>query len=925
MTQRDEDNWVLPNGDVMLNIEANIPAPKEVVTRDIDPDGLGVQTLWLFCFDEFGSYIGRREATDFKIKTPGHYSFTVEVSGATRIIHFLSNIYLDDINASPGMNETTLIPSIISASGRMAYWGRKSFSNKDELITFSNEGNVELFRNQAQVCWSIQGNAQSEGLRVFGYAICNRRAWGTVAPFNSSSENPFYFNLANPYVTLLGEAYNVLASDPTQVSIQGNESEGDPHYIFENPNTLDVPVYAVMKIGTQESTAKYYKIMFVDDSKNQLPIYRNYKYVIKITNLPDQMGYDDFEQAQNGIAANNAWVSIDPEIPELSDGTNTLNILNGTTQIFNNGGEQKLAFTYTGQQSDISVSWLENDGSLSSLSPTFENISGYNYNIKINLAQPGDDPIIGTLLLRAGVFTRKIKIYLMKPFEFKPVWVSTGVPMVKGERMSMTFVIPENYPQELFPITCKISTNKMNANNDLGVQLPIISEVCEYDITNEAGASIKRRTDWGYKFVYTATKSGIQEVFFTLNVSEGSDPQGTVEGCDKVGTNHAHVFIEADNFMDEEKLVLFQNKGSQRRITIQGAASNNPGFGELLLSPTKNQKVSITLNFSSRTDDNIVMRMATTSLIPDSDYSASEGNYYIREKTTNGVVDYYWIKPGNVDNLTLHFLTNTPYVDDLVRFSIDNENEFNYNTDDSKWYKSAAVELISSPKYFTFDFNIIDDNPPISSVKYGIGQPADMYFSIPQETIQNTSVKFFIQTKNLKPDQSDPNNKWLEETIGGYYLNVPQGTDLQDRGKLKFITKRIASAETITISTVDDSQALFKTSFASFDNLPITGTLKLSDASSTHTLTNNSFVTLERKNGTRVGVFNIQSVDIDNVATYKLSIRSEYDFTMDETLIISYTDYSNTVPSVYQTTTTFNDLVNHEDNEQVPLITLVKQ
>ena len=45
MTQRDEDNWVLPNGDVMLNIEANIPAPKEVVTRDIDPDGLGVQTL----------------------------------------------------------------------------------------------------------------------------------------------------------------------------------------------------------------------------------------------------------------------------------------------------------------------------------------------------------------------------------------------------------------------------------------------------------------------------------------------------------------------------------------------------------------------------------------------------------------------------------------------------------------------------------------------------------------------------------------------------------------------------------------------------------------------------------------------------------------------------------------------------------------
>ena len=59
----------------------------------------------------------------------------------------------------------------------------------------------------------------------------------------------------------------------------------------------------------------------------------------------------------------------------------------------------------------------------------------------------------------------------------------------------------------------------MNANDDLGVQLPIVSETCEYQITNEAGATLTRRTDWGYKFVYTATRPGIQEVFFTLNVS----------------------------------------------------------------------------------------------------------------------------------------------------------------------------------------------------------------------------------------------------------------------------------------------------------------------------------------------------------------------------------------------------------------------
>lgn len=83
--------------------------------------------------------------------------------------------------------------------------------------------------------------------------------------------------------------------------------------------------------------------MFVDDNKNLLPIYRNFKYVIRINSAPpESMGYTTFDEAKEGIAANNAWVSVDPEIPELSDGTHTLNILNGTTQIFNEGGEQTI-------------------------------------------------------------------------------------------------------------------------------------------------------------------------------------------------------------------------------------------------------------------------------------------------------------------------------------------------------------------------------------------------------------------------------------------------------------------------------------------------------------------------------------------------------------------------------------------------------
>ena len=273
---------ITANGDIHLKVTANIPAPKQVITRDIDPDGLGVNTLWLFCFNEFGEYIGRREAGNFAATDEtGHYSFEVDVPGSTDIIHFLSNVYLDDFNDRDnfGRNETTVIPSFVSASGRMCYWGRSN------LATLQSGGNVELYRNQAQVRWNT---TLPEGMRIYGYGICNRRAWGTLAPFNTEAEqgSPFDFTLANPYVTEPAEEYQILASDPTEATVQGDVSEGDPHYIFENPNTLDAPVFAVMKIGINgqnESNAKYYKIMFVDDEKNQLEIYRNYEYVISIT------------------------------------------------------------------------------------------------------------------------------------------------------------------------------------------------------------------------------------------------------------------------------------------------------------------------------------------------------------------------------------------------------------------------------------------------------------------------------------------------------------------------------------------------------------------------------------------------------------------------------------------------------------------
>lgn len=945
--EQENTTVILPNGDVRLSVTATIPVPKQIITKDIDPDGLGVSTLWLFCFNESGEYIGRREAGGFAATgMEGYFSFTVEIPGSTRIIHFLSNVYLDDFNDRDnyGRNETTVIPSFVSASGRMCYWGRVQFDNEDELAEFAKSGNVTLYRNQARVRWDM--SEAPSGMKVHGYGICNRRAWGTIAPFNpdpAEGNDEFYFSLEAPYITEPAETYQVLASDPTEATVQGNESEGDPHYIFENPNTLDVPVYAVMLISTDgnRNNARYYKIMFVDDQKEQLPVYRNYEYVIRIIGLPQSMGYSTFAEAKEGVAANNAWVSVDPEIPSLSDGENTLNILEGTTQMFTTGGAHSIQFTYTGNQGDIHVEWLEDGRNVSNGGATFSGPdSDGNYSINIDLNTPTGEPQMGTLLLRTGVFTRQIKVYLMRPFSFDPVWVSTGVPMEKGERMSMTFVIPETYPAELFPIECKISTNKMNANSALSGELPIIMEDTKFHVGQD---SVK--TTWGYKYVYTATEPGIQEVFFTLNTSDGTDQGvswkewndgsgrwnewGSCPYGDENNGLHGHVFLQAENFNDAHRLTLFQDRDTNRRITIEGSTDDNPGFMEIDVPPTVSQPVTITVYFKNENNNTVpntgtIMRIATTALEPEP-VNEEETTLYLTDveitdlglPTENGTVHYYYIRPESSSH-TLNFITTSSDVEDLIRFSIDQENGM---SEKLSHYKSAGVKLSANPVRFDFkNFNVDDDNPNAEGVKYGLNQPITISFNIPREAVQYNDVSFLIKTQNLIP--ADGNVYPLTPAEGGYRFTIPKGTSTSDQIDLHFLTNRIANGETITINAVDNT-ALFNPATYTYTNTPIRGTIAL-DGENPPDLTVNSFITLERVNGTRVGIITVEVVE-SNIASYRLDLRTEYDFEMDENLTIYYNSLE-TPQRIYQTTTTFQDLVDDaSDDGEVGRITLHQQ
>ena len=950
------------NGMVHLSFDANIPGLK--LTKSVDINGESISTLWLVAFNENGNMISRVLATtndNVSGIEDGSGTFNAEVPSSTRRLHFLANVNMDNFSDQDniGRHENEVIAPMVSSSGNLVYWGLKTFDSEEALTNFaanSASDPVILYRNQALVEYNTHNAAAGVTLEVLGWAALNQYAYGTVAPFDASAigpdSDPFHFNLTegHDFVTTLPEAYNVKQTDVESVG-QASAQEGDPRYLFETLNPEDDQVYLIMQIRKmegRESTTKYYKIMFVDDEKNQLEIYRNYEYVISITGLPTSMGYDTFEEAKNGVAANNAWVSVDPEIPELTDGINTVRIENGTTQVFNEGGNQVIAFTYDGNADDISVEWLEDGRNVSNTNPTITLDGNGSYSINLNLNEPTDDPQMGTLLLHTGVFTRQIKVYLVNPFSFQPVWVSTGVPMVKWEQMSMTFVIPDNYPAELFPIECKIATNKMNANDDLGIQLPIIMEECEYDVTDDNGNQVHVTSDLGYKYVYTATEPGVQEIFFTLNTSDGDDFGVTWNGaaCPAEGTDHGHVFLEADYFNDAHRLVKFQSTDDNwyadknRRITIVGSETNNPGFLVKEISPTVNQQIDVTLNFradegGNQGDENAlvapengtIMRVATAVAKPvnESIYLSTQECERLGLPTSNNIVDYYYYEfdDNNTTELTLNFVTTTSDVEDIIRFSIDQENGLNPELETYYLYKSAGVELKANPERFTFgDFKVDDDIADAEGVKYGLNQPIHVSFTLPQASVQYNDATFFISTQNLIP--AADNTYTLTETEGGYNFTVPQQTANTDINiMLNFLTNRIANGETLTIDAVDNT-ALFNPASATFTNTPIRGTIKLGGDNPPQ-LTTSSFITLERKNGTRVGIITVESVT-NNVANYRIDLRSEYDFTMDEELTIYYNSLDTQNQRIYHSPTTFQTLVNDAtDDGMVTQITLTER
>ena len=451
---------------------------------------------------------------------------------------------MNDFEDAPNLGrlDTEVIPQFTTTSGLLSYWGYMKFADESALTSFAGgQGSkVYMFRNQARIRYQRQGGGTD--LSIKGMAIMNQYSRGTVAPFNKqATDDPYVFASAAAITepTLCADDEILVAVDPTDVSQFGAGTVGS--FVFEHENSTENQMFLIFRINTTGGESEdgnwtgddqYYKIALVDDEGVQLPILRNHDYIVRFSGIPTTGGYATFADAVAGAAANNVWVSIDQTIPSITDGTSALVVLGETTQIITEkslgaGGVYQINYTWfdgTGAGIQPEVTWVENSGiAQSNIDNQFVQGS--------SISNPGTGtitivpsaigaPQYGTIQIKAGKFVRTVKLISLANFSFTPVWTSSGFPMKSGEPVAIAFTIPDNFPEELFPLDVKLACNLFSddgTNVDMeGKQtyLDVLMEECNFTVL-EDGKEVDYTRDWPHKYVYIQ----LTNLVFTVSTS----------------------------------------------------------------------------------------------------------------------------------------------------------------------------------------------------------------------------------------------------------------------------------------------------------------------------------------------------------------------------------------------------------------------
>ncbi len=332
-----------------------------------------VTSIYLLCFDRYGVFVGKREATLTSSTTSGQFdtgTFTANVPEVTARVHFVANYEPRIGNDEIQQREEALMLSakMATAYNEVAntgciYWGYEARENAEQMKEWLKPTNgihtVYLVRDRARV--HIATIYENAGIKTLEWTVSNGRSHGFIAALDRSkigtSQNPFegYYQLISQqnsgHAPTSGHSQYEGISKMNEYTLnqqrftaeESDLKEWDPDdpddsdmFLYEDRNTTDAPVRLIFHITYTDNTEKYHAVLLTNTLQQQLEVLRNRVYTLNIAGLPKNMGVSSFNEALTTTNfTNNQLVGISEDVAKVSNGKAELEVNNGnTTKLF---------------------------------------------------------------------------------------------------------------------------------------------------------------------------------------------------------------------------------------------------------------------------------------------------------------------------------------------------------------------------------------------------------------------------------------------------------------------------------------------------------------------------------------------------------------------------------------------------------------
>lgn len=459
-------------------VTVSIPEVSTVASRTLgEPSQSMLQQLPLsvLVFDENGFFLSMRKAESVTVNTDGKsgtFKVNLPPSDNKCILHFvLGNVTYSDYDRSD--SESGIFSSLTVSGGVDAYWQRIEVDKiKENETTFDQP--IKLIRNFAKISLNVADGMSETGFSVLGFMIVNEVSEGTVAPYTGDDSRNGGFatfdseESSQSYETFVtqnkGYGGNMLGE---RVTRNQENWDNNPKYIYEcNQDKSANPAYILLKAEWNGQVC-YYKLDIVTTDPDTyvtsyLNLYRNFHYAVTITNVAGA-GYSTPDAAMAAAAANNLSASVEvSEVNEIEDGLGnklwvsdmevmlvTTNPVTISYEYTVNGGQKNelVKVSPVGELNTQAISKYENDGNGSLVIYPADNLPATMEKQELILATPSG-------------LSRKVTIYVRKPFEFQVVDCDDYVAQEAGAELTLVVRLPENMPTAVFPLTLDIEPVK---------------------------------------------------------------------------------------------------------------------------------------------------------------------------------------------------------------------------------------------------------------------------------------------------------------------------------------------------------------------------------------------------------------------------------------------------------------------------------